>query len=213
MQNFTIVYRNLHHLLRRTFFPFFISIIFCLFYFLMYLWTSFVLSYLVLSYLVLFYLVLSCYVLLCFVLFCFVFSCIIWFWIILIFSFNRNDYIYFNNNSSRASSLQFNNMWIRNTKETINDANDRAIRTSCLFFQKMVDGYGKVVLVTNDTDNQVNRKKYLCLCHFHHLTSVTMPYYFLFASYFYSLRSILFPASNCSPTWVNVTLFTIFAAN
>ena len=51
------------------------------------------------------------------------------------------------------------NVWIRNAKETINDANDRAIRSSCLFFQKMVDGYGGVVLVTNDTDNQVGRKK------------------------------------------------------
>ena len=71
--------------------------------------------------------ILFCFVFLlfCFVLFCFVFSCFIWFWIILTFSFNRNDYISFNNNSSRGSSLQLNNMWIRNTKETINDANDK----------------------------------------------------------------------------------------
>ena len=43
----------------------------------------------------------------------------------------------------------------RNVKETINDANDRAIRSSSSYFQKAIQGVGKVVLITNDADNQV----------------------------------------------------------
>ena len=43
----------------------------------------------------------------------------------------------------------------RNVKETINDANDRAIRSSSFYFQKAIQGVGKVVLITNDADNQV----------------------------------------------------------
>lgn len=44
----------------------------------------------------------------------------------------------------------------RNAKETVNDANDRAIRSSCLFFRKMLADVGRVVLITNDADNQVS---------------------------------------------------------
>eukprot|EP00596_Hydrurales_sp_CCMP1899_P000286 CAMPEP_0119047596 /NCGR_PEP_ID=MMETSP1177-20130426/54054_1 /TAXON_ID=2985 /ORGANISM="Ochromonas sp, Strain CCMP1899" /LENGTH=969 /DNA_ID=CAMNT_0007022385 /DNA_START=511 /DNA_END=3419 /DNA_ORIENTATION=+ len=39
-------------------------------------------------------------------------------------------------------------------KESINDANDRAIRTCSLFYRSMVEGYGSVVMVSNDADNQ-----------------------------------------------------------
>ena len=45
----------------------------------------------------------------------------------------------------------------------MNDANDRAIRSSSLFFERMLEGTGKVVLITNDADNQV-RHSMMCVC-------------------------------------------------
>jgi hypothetical protein len=43
----------------------------------------------------------------------------------------------------------------RNAKESVNDANDRAIRSASLYFKRMLEGTGNVVLITNDADNQV----------------------------------------------------------
>jgi exosome complex exonuclease DIS3/RRP44 len=58
------------------------------------------------------------------------------------------SYIFYPNELSETTAV------LRNTNETVNDANDRAIRTSSLFFQGMVKGHGTVVMVSNDADNQ-----------------------------------------------------------
>lgn len=52
----------------------------------------------------------------------------------------------------------------REPKETANNRNDRAIRTSCKWYQKHLDlseseGHVKVVLLTNDMDNRAIAKK------------------------------------------------------
>ena len=44
---------------------------------------------------------------------------------------------------------------IRNANESINDANDRAIRSCCKYFQRVIQGHGQVIMISNDTDNKV----------------------------------------------------------
>ena len=75
----------------------------------------------------------------------------------------RNTHFYSNNIFLNSSSTLPTLCYIlpnhvaleRNVKETINDANDRAIRSSSSYFQKAILGVGKVVLITNDAENQV----------------------------------------------------------
>jgi hypothetical protein len=53
----------------------------------------------------------------------------------------------------------------RNAKESVNDANDRAIRSASLYFKRMLEGIGNVVLITNDADNQVQFLRVgVCVC-------------------------------------------------
>jgi exosome complex exonuclease DIS3/RRP44 len=58
-------------------------------------------------------------------------------------------FIFYPNEMSAQTNIN------RSTGETINDANDRAIREAAQYFHHMIEDAGEVILLSNDKDNQV----------------------------------------------------------
>ena len=77
----------------------------------------------------------------------------------------KKMYIYYPNEFSSDSLV------VRKVNESINDANDRAIRTACAYFQNCLDDNGTVILMSNDQDNRKKASEDL------HITSYTMRAY------------------------------------
>ena len=60
----------------------------------------------------------------------------------------KKMYIYYPNELSSDSLV------VRKADESINDANDRAIRDTCAYFQRSLSNSGTVILLSNDQDNR-----------------------------------------------------------
>ncbi len=78
---------------------------------------------------------------------------------------DKKMYIYYPNELSSDSLV------VRRADESINDANDRAIRDACVYFQRSLDDNGTVILLSNDQDNRKRASRDL------HITSYTMRAY------------------------------------
>ena len=58
------------------------------------------------------------------------------------------QFIFFPNELTESTSL------MRNRQESMNDANDRAIRSAAAFYNTALAGCGTVILISNDAENQ-----------------------------------------------------------
>ena len=61
-------------------------------------------------------------------------------------------YIFYPNEMGSDTNL------LREAGETINDANDRAIRSAAKFYSASLEGHGSLCLITNDKGNQIKAK-------------------------------------------------------